>query len=149
MIIEEKQEIAASPKRVWEGLNDPDTLRACLPGCEEFELIEPNKFSVVMQAKIGPVKARFKGEIDLADINPPHSYTITGSGKGGVAGFAKGVAKVSLRDLKKGDETEMSYRIEVAVGGKLAQVGSRLVSGAAKKLAGQFFEKFGKQLTTT
>ena len=69
MIIEEKQEIAASPKKVWEGLNDPDTLRACLPGCEEFELIEPNKFLVVMQAKIGPVKARFKGEIDLADIN--------------------------------------------------------------------------------
>ncbi|MBC08957.1 MAG: carbon monoxide dehydrogenase, partial [Gammaproteobacteria bacterium] len=120
MIIEEKQEIAASPKKVWEGLNDPDTLRACLPGCEEFELIEPNKFLVVMQAKIGPVKARFKGEIDLADINPPHSYTITGSGKGGVAGFAKGVARVSLGGLNNGDATEMNYRIEVTVGGKLA-----------------------------
>jgi len=147
LIIEEKQEIAASPEKVWQGLNNPETLRSCLPGCEEFELLEANKFLVVMQAKIGPVKAKFKGEIELDDINPPNSYTITGSGKGGVAGFAKGVAKVSLVSLNNGDATEMNYRIEVTVGGKLAQVGSRLVSGAAKKLAGQFFEKFGQELS--
>ena len=149
MIIEEIQSIDASIDRVWQGLNDPGILKLSLPGCEDFLVREENKFEVVMQAKIGPVKARFRGEIELSDINPPNSYTIAGSGKGGVAGFAKGIAKVSLSPGNNSEHTEMKYRIEVTVGGKLAQIGSRLVSGAAKKLSGEFFEKFGESLADT
>jgi carbon monoxide dehydrogenase subunit G len=133
-------ELSAPREEVWAKLNDPETLKACIPGCETLEVIGENEFQAVAVNAIGPVKARFKGKVRLTDLDPPNGYKISGEGDGGVAGFAKGGATVSLTPKDGG--TLLTYAVEAQIGGKLAQLGQRLVNGAAKKLADQFFQKF-------
>jgi len=132
--------IPASREVVWEALNDPEVLKACIPGCESIEETGDNTMAADMTAKVGPVKAKFKVNLQLENLNPPESYTLTGEGSGGAAGFAKGGAKVMLEE--DGDETVLRYEASMQIGGKLAQVGSRLVQGTANKLAGNFFSSF-------
>ena len=132
--------IAAPREKVWEALNDPEILRECIPGCEELEKISDTEFTAKVKAKVGPVSAKFSGEVTLEDLDPPKSYRIAGQGKGGAAGFASGGANVML-DEDAGD-TVLRYEAEAKVGGKLAQIGSRLVAGTARKLADKFFGNF-------
>nr|MEC9422013.1 carbon monoxide dehydrogenase subunit G [Pseudomonadota bacterium] len=136
--------IPAKRETVWQALNDPDVLRACIPGCESLEKTSDTEMTAAVTSKIGPVKAKFKGEVTLENINPPESYTISGEGKGGVAGFAKGSADVKLTE--EGDETILSYEAKAQVGGKLAQLGSRLIDSTAKKMAEDFFTKFSEMV---
>ncbi len=141
---------------VWQALNDPEILKHCLPGCESFDAVadavaDPvadKEFEVVLIVKVGPVKAKFKGEVILTDVLAPISYKISGTGKGGVAGFAKGAAEVSLKSSDDGESTLMSYQVTASVGGKLAQIGSRLVTGAARKMAADFFTRFVRLLSS-
>jgi carbon monoxide dehydrogenase subunit G len=135
-------ELAAAPEVVWQKLNDAETLKASIPGCEQLDKISDTEFQAVATVKIGPVKARFKGRVQLTDLNPPHSYKISGEGEGGVAGFAKGGATVKL--TPKDGHTVLAYDVEAQIGGKLAQLGQRLVNGAAKKVADEFFSNFAK-----
>ena len=137
-----EQLIAASKEKVWEALNDPEVLKASIPGCKSLEKTSETEMAATVELKIGPVKAKFDGEVELLNLNPPTSYTISGEGKGGIAGFAKGGADVEL--VEDGDATILSYTAKADVGGKIAQLGSRLIDSTAKKLAGQFFEKFGE-----
>lgn len=137
-----EERIAASRDVVWAALNNPEVLKQCIPGCESLEMTSDNEMAATVKLKIGPVSAKFKGEVTLENINAPESYTITGEGKGGIAGFAKGGADVSLRE--DGADTILTYDVKAQVGGKLAQLGSRLIDSTSKKLAGQFFEKFGE-----
>lgn len=137
-------ELPAPPDTVWVKLNDPDVLRLCIPGCESLEKLSDTEFQAVATNKIGPVKARFKGKVRLSDLDPPKGYKISGEGDGGVAGFAKGGATVAL--VPKDGGTLLTYTVEAQIGGKLAQLGQRLVNGAAKKLADQFFQKFAEQV---
>ncbi|MBU4531426.1 MAG: carbon monoxide dehydrogenase subunit G [Hoeflea sp.] len=137
-----EERIAAPRQLVWDALNDPEILRACIPGCQELEKISDTELAAVVKVKIGPVSATFKGEVTLENINAPESYTIAGEGKGGIAGFAKGGADVKL--VEDGAETMLSYVVNAQVGGKLAQLGSRLIDSSSKKLAGQFFTKFNE-----
>jgi len=137
-------ELPASRETVWARLNDPDTLKVCIPGCEELTRLSDTEFEAVAVNKIGPVKARFKGRVTLSDLDPPNGYKISGEGDGGVAGFAKGGASVELTEAESG--TLLSYNVEAQIGGKLAQLGQRLVNGAAKKLADKFFENFAAAL---
>ncbi|MBK1634657.1 CoxG family protein [Rhodovulum adriaticum] len=136
--------IAADRATVWAYLTDPDTLRSCIPGCQELEGTLEDGFDAVVKQKVGPVKATFKGAVAVSDIVAPESYTIAGEGKGGVAGFAKGRADVRLAEVAEG--TELTYDVHAEVGGKLAQLGSRLIHGTAKKLADQFFENFQNEV---
>ena len=136
--------ISASRETVWRALNDPDVLRACIPGCQELERTSETGFAATVKAKVGPVSATFKGEVELDDIDPPAGYRIQGEGKGGVAGFAKGGADVRLAE--DGDETVLTYNADAKVGGKLAQIGSRLIAGTARKLADQFFGNFAEHV---
>ncbi|MCT8972866.1 CoxG family protein [Microbaculum marinisediminis] len=138
--------IPADRQTVWNALNDQDVLAASIPGCESFEKKSDTEFSAVATVKIGPVKAKFKGDVTLSDIDAPNSYRISGQGQGGVAGFAKGGATVSLKDGEDGG-TVLTYDVEAHVGGKIAQVGQRLINGAAKKTADQFFENFRNRLS--
>ncbi len=140
MELEGTRVIAADRATVWDHLNNPETLKACIPGCEELTGSPEEGFEAVVKQKVGPVKATFKGGVTLEDVNAPDSYRIVGEGKGGVAGFAKGSADVSLADAEGG--TELTYHVDAKVGGKLAQLGSRIVGGFAKKMADQFFENF-------
>src|SRR2546421_1841483 len=133
-------QLAAPREAVWAKLNDPEVLKACIPGCESLEMISDHEFQAVAVNKVGPVKARFKGKVRLTDLDPPNGYKISGEGDGGVAGFAKGGASVTLSDKDGG--TLLSYNVEAQIGGKLAQLGQRLVNGAAKKTADDFFLKF-------
>jgi len=133
-------EIPASRQQVWEALNDPDVLAQCIPGCESIERRSDTEMLAKMKAKIGPVKARFESHIVLSNLNPPSSYTLSGEGKGGPAGFGKGSADVTLTE--NGGNTTLNYTAALQVGGKLAQVGSRLVGGAARKIADDFFTRF-------
>lgn len=133
--------IAADRATVWAALNDAEVLKACIPGCEELTGSPEEGFHAVATQKIGPVKATFRGEVTLSDVVPLQSYRIEGEGKGGVAGFAKGAADVRLADAEEGG-TELGYSVEAKVGGKIAQLGSRLIDGFARKLADQFFERF-------
>ncbi|MDX1785409.1 MAG: carbon monoxide dehydrogenase subunit G [Roseovarius sp.] len=137
--------IAAPRAEVWAALNDPEVLKACIPGCQELEKTSPTTMEAKVVQKIGPVKATFTGAVELVNINAPESYTIQGEGKGGVAGFAKGAADVHLAE--DGDETILTYDVRATVGGKLAQLGSRLVASTAKKLAAKFFDNFHDHLT--
>lgn len=137
-----EERIAAPRQLVWEALNDPEILRACIPGCHELEKISDTELAAVVKVKIGPVSATFKGDVTLENINAPESYTITGEGKGGIAGFAKGGADVQLTE--DGAETVLSYVVNAQVGGKIAQLGSRLIDSSSKKLAGQFFARFNE-----
>jgi hypothetical protein len=125
---------------VWSALNDADVLRRCIPGCESLERVSDREMTATVVAKIGPVKATFKGAVTLENMVPPESYTIVGEGKGGVAGFAKGSADVSLAE--DGDGTVLSYSVKAQVGGKLAQLGSRLIVSTSRKMADEFFGKF-------
>jgi len=134
--------IAAPRQHVWDALNDPDVLKQCIPGCQTVEKTSPASFSAVVVAKVGPVKAKFTGEVTLSELNPPNSYKISGEGKGGAAGFAKGGAEVSLKDAEGGGTT-LNYMVNAQVGGKLAQIGSRLIDSTSKKMAGEFFKTFG------
>ena len=140
MVMTGEQQLAAPREKVWAMLNDPTVLKSCIPGCETLDVIGENEFQAVATNKIGPVKARFKGKVRLTDINPPVSYRISGEGDGGVAGFAKGGASVNLADKDGG--TLLTYNVEAQIGGKLAQLGQRLIAGAAKKMADDFFNKF-------
>jgi carbon monoxide dehydrogenase subunit G len=140
MTMSGEQQLTASRDKVWAALNDPEVLKACIPGCETLDVTGENEFSAVATNKIGPVKARFKGKVRLTDLDPPNSYKISGEGDGGIAGFAKGGATVALSDKDGG--TLLTYNVEAQIGGKLAQLGQRLVNGAAKKLADDFFTKF-------
>ena len=140
MELEGTQVIAADKATVWDHLNNPETLKACIPGCEDLTGSPEEGFEAVVKQKVGPVKATFKGGVTLEDVNAPDSYRIVGEGKGGVAGFAKGSAAVSLADVEGG--TELTYHVDAKVGGKLAQLGSRIVGGFARKMADKFFENF-------
>lgn len=133
--------IAADRAAVWAALNDPEVLKACIPGCEELTGSPEEGFHAIVKQKVGPVKATFEGSVTLSDVVPETSYTISGEGKGGVAGFAKGGAQVSLSDAEGGG-TDLHYDVEAKVGGKIAQLGSRLIDSFARKMADQFFERF-------
>ena len=132
--------IPAPREKVWQALNDPEVLKQCIDGCQSLEKTSDTEFQAKVTAKVGPVKATFNGTVNLSDIDPPNGYTISGEGQGGVAGFAKGGAQVTLSG--EGSETVLNYEANAEVGGKLASVGSRLVLGVAKKTADDFFSKF-------
>ena len=137
-------QLPADRQAVWDKLNDPLVLKACIPGCESMDQTENGGFSAVVKLKVGPVSATFKGHVELQDLDPPNSYTIVGQGEGGIAGFAKGGAKVTLSDAEAGG-TLLRYDVEANVGGKIAQLGARLIDGVAKKNADTFFANFVKQ----
>ena len=134
--------IPAPREQVWAALNDPEILKASIPGCESLERTGDNGFAATVVAKVGPVRAKFTGAVTLSDLDPPNGYRISGEGDGGVAGFAKGGATVALAPKDGG--TLLTYNVEAQIGGKLAQLGQRLVNGAAKKMADQFFAKFAE-----
>jgi len=134
--------VAAPRQKVWEALNDPDILKQCIPGCEKIDKLSPTEMTATVRAKVGPVSARFGGKVTLSDLDPPNGYKISGEGTGGPAGFAKGGATVKLAD--DGDGTKLSYVVEANVGGKLAQIGSRLIDATARQMAENFFAKFAE-----
>ena len=140
MTMNGEYQLAVPRETVWAKLNDTEILKACIPGCEQFDKLSDTEFQAVPTTKIGPVKAKFKGKVTLSDLDPPNGYKISGQGDGGVAGFAKGGATVKLEPKEGG--TLLSYTVEAHIGGKLAQLGQRLVNGAAKKMADEFFKKF-------
>jgi carbon monoxide dehydrogenase subunit G len=132
-------------KAVYAALNDVEVLKKCIPGCEELTKVSDNEFAAVVKMTIGPVSARFKGKVRLVDLDPPNGYRIEGEGEGGVAGFAKGGAKVELTEVPEG--TKLTYNAEANVGGKIAQLGQRLLAGSAKKIADKFFANFTAELS--
>ena len=144
LVIEGEERIAAPIQKVWEALNDPTVLQESIPGCQNLEMKSPTEMAATVVLKIGPIKATFQGEVTLNNLNPPHSYTIQGEGKGGIAGFAKGGADVTL--TPDGGGTMLKYAAKADVGGKIAQLGSRLITSTSKKLAGQFFSTFGEKV---
>jgi len=137
--------IPASQEETWQALNDPEVLKAAIPGCESIEKLSDTEYQIVMATKVGPVNARFRGRMLLSDVDAPSAYTLTFEGQGGAAGFAKGGASVRLVPEDPGT-TRLEYTVNAQVGGKLAQVGSRLIDGAAKKMADEFFAAFAAQL---
>lgn len=137
-----EERIAAPRQKVWEALNDPEVLRQAIPGCQSLSQDAPDKLSAVVEVKIGPIGARFNGAVTLSDIDAPNGYTISGEGQGGMAGSAKGGAKVSLTD--DGDGTLLTYEVNADVGGRLAQLGGPIIDATAKQLAGKFFKKFNE-----
>ena len=137
--------LSADKQTVWAKLNDPEVLKACIPGCQTLDKTGENGFSAVVKVKVGPVSATFKGSVELTDLDPPNGYRISGQGEGGIAGFAKGGAKVSLADAEGGG-TLLSYDVEANVGGKIAQLGARLIDGVDKKNADQFFACFAENV---
>ncbi|HVB15337.1 MAG TPA: carbon monoxide dehydrogenase subunit G [Stellaceae bacterium] len=140
MDMQGERHIPAPRQKVWECLNDPEVLKRCIPGCETIEKISDTEFTAKVVARVGPVKASFSGKVTLSDLDPPSGYTITGEGTGGVAGFAKGSATVALTE--EGGETVLRYGAQGQVGGKLAQIGSRLIDATARKMADEFFSRF-------
>jgi len=145
LVIEGEERIAAPLQKVWEALNDPAILKDAIPGCQSREKKSNTEMAATVVLKIGPIKATFNGEVTLKNLNPPHSYTIQGEGKGGIAGFAKGGADVTLT-ADGADTTVLKYAAKADVGGKIAQLGSRLIESTSKKLAGQFFTTFGNRV---
>lgn len=137
--------LPADRGKVWQALNDPEVLKAAIPGCQELEKVGDTEFQAIAKVSVGPVKATFKGGVTLADLDPPNGYTIRGEGQGGVAGWAKGGAKVRLEDVEGG--TRLVYDVEATVGGKIAQLGGRLINGVAKKYADEFFANFARILS--
>lgn len=142
-----EQRIPASQADTWAALNDPEFLKNCLPGCESMERVGEHEFAVLLTARVGPVSAKFKGRMLISDARPPHSYALAFEGQGGVAGFAKGSASVQLAS-QDGAQTLLSYQAKANVGGKLAQIGSRLVDAAAQKVAGEFFAAFNERMSS-
>ncbi|HUZ33766.1 MAG TPA: carbon monoxide dehydrogenase subunit G [Xanthobacteraceae bacterium] len=140
MTMNGEYQLPVPQETVWEKLNDAATLKACIPGCEQLDKLSDTEMQAVATVKIGPVKAKFKGKVTLSDLDPPNGYRISGQGDGGIAGFASGGATVKLAPKDGG--TLLTYAVEAQIGGKLAQLGQRLVNGAAKKLADDFFQKF-------
>ncbi|MFO1283321.1 MAG: carbon monoxide dehydrogenase subunit G [Burkholderiales bacterium] len=136
--------VPAPPQRVWDALNDPETLKACIPGCESFVRESDHQWAATVNTRIGPVSARFTGKVELADVNAPVGYTLRFAGQGGAAGFANGEAKVALSPVDGG--TSVAYIASAKIGGKLAQIGSRLVDGAAAKIADDFFQRFAERV---
>ena len=145
LVIEGEERIAAPLQKVWEALNNPEVLKATIPGCQSLDMKSPTEMTATVVLKIGPIKATFNGEVTLKNLNPPNSYTIQGEGKGGIAGFAKGGADVTLTSDGP-DATILKYAAKADVGGKIAQLGSRLIESTSKKLAGQFFSSFGDRV---
>jgi carbon monoxide dehydrogenase subunit G len=143
MQMSDSQRIPASKEKVWAALNDPAILKQCIPGCEALDMSSPTEMTATVVFRVGPVKATFGGKVTLSDLDPPNSYRISGEGSGGVAGFAKGGATVRL-EAQGPDATVLHYDVDAQIGGKLAQLGSRLIDSTAKKLAGQFFASFGE-----
>jgi len=139
-----EESIPASQDDTWAALNDPEMLKACVPGCESIDLTAENEYQVLMVARIGPVSAKFKGKLSLSDLNPPNSYAIAFEGQGGAAGFGKGSAQVQL--ASDGEGTKLSYQVKANVCGKLAQIGSRLVDAAARKISQDFFAAFNEKV---
>jgi carbon monoxide dehydrogenase subunit G len=142
-----EQLIPASQQDTWNALNDPEVLRACVPGAESITKVNENEYQVQMTARVGPVSAKFRGRLSLFDIKAPNSYSLAFEGQGGAAGFAKGAAQVRLSP--EGDQTKLAYDVKANVGGKLAQIGSRLVDAAAKKVADEFFQNFKTKMTSS
>ncbi len=140
-----EQLIPAPQQQTWDALNDPAILKQCVPGCESIEPVGENQYQVLMVARVGPVSAKFKGKLTLSDVQPPNSYAIAFEGQGGAAGFAKGGAQVRLSP--EGAGTKLSYEAKANVGGKLAQIGSRLIDAAAKKVADDFFRNFNEKVS--
>lgn len=137
--------IQAAPARVWEGLNEPDVLRACIPGCESLDRISETELQAKAVLKIGPAKMRFGGTVRLSDLDPPHGYRISGEAQGGASGFAKGGAMVTLEP--SGDGTLLRYECDAQIGGKLAQMGARLIDATSRKMADEFFGRFAEHMT--
>jgi len=146
MQMNETQRVPASRDKVWAALNDPEILRRCIPGCQSLERTSPSDMTATVVVKVGPVKANFAGKVTLSDLDPPNGYRIAGEGSGGVAGFAKGGATVKLQ-ADGPDATNRSYAVDAQIGGKLAQLGGRLIDATAKKLAGEFFDNFAAALS--
>lgn len=138
------QRIPASRETVWRALNDPEILKACIPGCQELEKTSDTEMAATVVLKVGPVSARFKGAVTLSDLDPPNGYRITGEGQGGVAGFAKGEALVRLEP--EGEDTVLHYQVTADVGGKLAQLGARLIDATARQMSGAFFKRFAEEI---
>src|SRR5262245_55953788 len=147
LVIEGEERITAPLGKVWQALNDPEVLKACIPGCQSLEKQSDTELAATVVLKIGPIKATFAGEVTLKNLNPPHSYTIEGEGKGGIAGFAKGGADVTLSE-ENPDVTILKYAAKADVGGKIAQLGSRLIMSTSKKLAGEFFSTFNEKVSS-
>jgi uncharacterized protein len=143
MQMNDSQQIPASKDKVWAALNDPQVLKQCIPGCQNLEMSSPTEMTATVVFRVGPVKATFSGKVTLSDLDPPNSYRISGEGSGGVAGFAKGGAAVRLVS-ESPDVTILHYDVDAQIGGKLAQLGQRLIDSTAKKLAGEFFASFGE-----
>ena len=141
MQMNDSQRIPAAKEKVWAALNDPAVLKQCIPGCQSLEMTSPTEMIATVVLKVGPVKATFGGKVTLSDLDPPNSYRITGEGAGGVAGFAKGGATVKLTS-EGPDVTVLHYEVDAQIGGKLAQLGGRLIDSTARKLAGEFFAAF-------
>ena len=146
LVIEGEETIAAPLDRVWQALNDPEVLKACIPGCQSLDKTSDTEMTATVVLKIGPIKATFNGAVTLENLNPPHSYTISGEGKGGIAGFAKGGADVTLSEVDPG-QTLLKYAAKADVGGKIAQLGARLIQSTSQKLAAEFFSKFEKEVS--
>ena len=148
MKMSDSQRIPASKAKVWAALNNPDILRQCIPGCQSLDLSTPNEMTATVVLKVGPVKATFAGKVTLSDLDPPNGYRISGEGSGGIAGFAKGGATVKLSE-EGADVTILTYEVDAQIGGKLAQLGGRLIDSTAKKLASEFFASFGEVVGRT
>ncbi|MBG6147241.1 carbon monoxide dehydrogenase subunit G [Labrenzia sp. EL_142] len=148
MQMNDSQRIEAPRQKVWEALNDPDVLKASIPGCEELVKHSDTEMEAKVKLKVGPVKATFGGKVTLNDLDPPNGYTIEGEGSGGVAGFARGGAKIRLEEDGP-DATILNYEVDAKVGGKLAQLGARLIDSTSKRLAGEFFAAFAEQVAPT
>ncbi|MEJ5990187.1 carbon monoxide dehydrogenase subunit G [Ramlibacter sp. PS3R-8] len=146
MEMQGSRHLAVSQQQAWEALNDPQVLKACIPGCDKVEPTADNQYAIAMAVKVGPVAARFAGKITLLDVLPPNSYTLAFEGQGGAAGFGKGSAKVSLAPPVEGAGCELNYTANAQVGGKIAQVGQRLVDGVARSMAEEFFRRFDEEM---
>ncbi|MHB1200860.1 MAG: CoxG family protein [Polaromonas sp.] len=144
MDMQGSRQLAITQQQAWDALNDPAVLKICIPGCDKFEATAENRYAIAMALKVGPVSAKFTGKIALDEIKPPDSYKLSFDGQGGVAGFGKGSAAVTLAPLDDG--CELAYTVQASVGGKIAQLGQRLIDGAAKSMAEDFFKRFDEEM---